>query len=172
MFRIEATRFWWVMDDGKDDPSDQCLHGHVIARIGNETLEDDCTVTSTGLLLLRTLTEDHTELNADGNQMLPNHGFYMWAGRDMQSVTLDGDPYGTDWAVRHDGNMVELETESGVVDRTPLDEYRKEVIRFCEAVEAYYACCQPKETPDEEYLREGWAAFWNEWRRRRARETS
>ena len=29
MFQIEATRFWWVLDDGKDDPTDQCLHGHV-----------------------------------------------------------------------------------------------------------------------------------------------
>ena len=114
MFQIEATRFWWVLDDGKDVHTDQCLHGHVRVQIGDETLEDDCTVSSTGLLLLRTLTEDHIELNVMGNQMLPNHGFNVFAADDtLQAVLLDGDPYGTDWAVRHDGDMIELETMNG-----------------------------------------------------------
>ena len=29
-FRMEATRFYWLKDDGRDDPDDLCLHGHVI----------------------------------------------------------------------------------------------------------------------------------------------
>ena len=171
MFQIEVTRFWWILDDGKDDPSDQCLHGHVRAMIGNETLEDDCAVSSTGLLLLRTLTEDHIELNIYGNQMLPNHGFYMYACDSLlQNVQLDGDPYGTDWAVRHDGDMVELETMSGTIERVPFPAYREQVLKFVERVEDYYRSSLPKETPEEDYIRNGFIAFWNEWHRRRENE--
>ena len=171
MFQIEITRFWWVLDDGKDDPTDQCLHGHVRVQIGDETLEDDCTVSSTGLLLLRTLTEDHTELNVMGNQMLPNHGFNMFAADDtLQTVLLDGDPYGTDWAVRHDGNVIELETMNGTIERVPFARYREQVLRFADKVEAYYRACLPKVTPEEEWNRDGWPAFWNEWHRRREQE--
>ena len=171
MFQIEITRFWWVLDDGKDDPTDQCLHGHVRVQIGDETLEDDCTVSSAGLLLLRTLTEDHTELNVMGNQMLPNHGFNMFAANDaLQTVLLDGDPYGTDWAVRHDEDVIELETMNGTVERVSFARYREQVLRFADKVEAYYRACLSKVTPEEEWNRDGWAAFWNEWHRRRERE--
>ena len=171
MFQIEATRYWWIRDDGRDDPTDQCLHGHVRAVIGDEVLEDDCTVSSTCLLLLRTLTEDHIELNINGNQMLPNHGFYMYAcDSTLQSVQLDGDPYGTDWAVRHDGNIIELETMTGTIERVPFQAYQDQVLKFVDRVEAYYRTSLPKETPKEEYIRDGFTAFWNEWHRRRENE--
>ncbi len=171
MFSIQATKYWWILENG-DAVYDQCLHGHVVVRIGMETLEDDCTVSSTGLLLLRTLTEDHIELGIMGNQMLPNHGFNVYTTNDPNRVILDGDPYGTDWAVRHDGNMIELETMSGTVDRVPLADYRREVFRFCDAVEAYYRASPPRRFyEDDRYEtdvhRPGWTAFWNEWRSRR-----
>lgn len=170
MFQIDATRFWWILDDGKDDPTDQCLHGHVRVQIGDEEIEEDCTVSSTGLLLLRTLTEDHIELDVPGNQMLPGGGFYMYADDGMQNVQLDGVPYGTDIAVRHDGDMIELETMAGTVERVPFACYREQALRFVDRVEAYYRSCLPKESPGEDYIRDGFTAFWNEWRRRREYE--
>ena len=74
MFQIEITRFWWVLDDGKDDPADQCLHGHVRVLIGNETLEDDCTVSSTGLLM--------------GTVKYGASGYYFPASSDILDISL------------------------------------------------------------------------------------
>ena len=33
-FSIHADRYWWI-DGSQDDPTDRCLHGHVIAQIGH-----------------------------------------------------------------------------------------------------------------------------------------
>ena len=177
MFSIRATRYWWIRDDGRDDPDDRCLHGHVVVRIGKTVLEDDCTVSSTGLFLLRTLTEDHVPLDGyseDGNQMLPCCGFFMVADDDLQSVTLDGCPNGTDWNVRHAGDGVLLETDGEEAEQVSLADYRREVYRFCDGVEAYYRACQSKRFQDgdgmDDFNRRGYTAFWNEWRRRRYAE--
>lgn len=95
----------------------------------------------------------------------------MFAADDtLQTVLLDGDPCGTDWAVRHDGDMIELETMNGTVERVPSVRYREQVLQFVDKVEAYYLACMPKAIPEEEWNREGWPAFWNEWHRRREQE--
>ena len=173
MFSIDATRYWWIWDDGKDDPTDHCLHGHVVVRIGDEIIEENCTVSSTGLLLLRTLTEDHFMSGEVGNQMLPNHGFNVYAAdASLTSVLLDGDPYGTDWQVTHEGDQVILYTPKGTTDRVSLSDYREQVCRFCDEVEAYYQSCQPKRFDENDpyeatVLKPGFTALWNEWHRRR-----
>ena len=48
----------------------------------------------------------------------------------------------------------------------PLQEYQREVLCFADKVEAYYKSCQPKHIPDDEFERNGYLAFWNEWHRR------
>lgn len=45
-FHIDATELYWI-DGSADNVEDLCLHGHVIACIGKESLEYDCTVSAT-----------------------------------------------------------------------------------------------------------------------------
>jgi len=167
MFRIEADRLYWIKGDA-DDPEDFCLHGHVTVRIGDVRIEDDCTVSATAMCLLRTLTEDHIP-QPDGAQiqMLPCCGHFLVANEDLTNVYIDCCPYGTDWAVIHEGDSVRLKTEGGEDVLVPMEGYRREVCRFADRIEAYYASCTPKIEPEDEFQRNGRIAFWNEWHRRR-----
>ena len=57
--------------------------------------------------------------------------------------------------------------ESGAEITVPLEEYRREVYKFADKIEGYYKQCSPKNMPDNEFERNGYIAFWNEWHRRR-----
>lgn len=108
-FQIDAERLEWINGDA-DDPRDLCLHGEATAVIGEECFTYYCTVSSTALYLLKSLTQDH----------------------------LIG------------------------------EDYRREVVRFADKIEAYYESCSPKIIGEDEYDRVAYTAFWNEWHRRRS----
>lgn len=166
-FSIEATRLYWLNDDGRDDPTDLCLHGHVVARFGSAVLEDDCTVSATALRLLKTLEEDHP-YRGDDEQMLPCCGHFLVPSDDLQTVTcISGCLNGTDWAVLHENGFIRIILADGREFSVDPDEYRAEVFRFADDIQAYYESCQPKVPPDDEFSRSGWIAFRNEWHRRR-----
>lgn len=164
VFSINATDFEWI-DRTKDDPEDLCLHGRAVVHIGSKTLECWATVSATALYLLKTLTEDHI-LGAD-NQMLPCCGFSMFPDETLDNVTIIGCPRGIDWSVLHNGDTVILELEDGTREYVSIEDYRKEVFRFADKIEAFYGFCTPKKIPDEQFDRNGYIAFWNEWHRRR-----
>ena len=86
-FSIKADRYWWI-DGSQDDPTDRCLHGHVIAQIGDKLIEEDCCVSATALYLLKTLTEDH--IWGEDNQMLPCCGFFLIPNEDLTNVVISG----------------------------------------------------------------------------------
>ena len=96
-FRIDADIFWWIKNDGADDPDDFCLHGQVFAKIGDELFEYDATVSATGLYLLRTLMENR--IIHDDQPMLPCCGHSMYANEDLSAVDIGGCPNGVDWVV-------------------------------------------------------------------------
>lgn len=163
-FSIKADRYWWI-DGSQDDPTDRCLHGHVIAQLGDELIEEDCCVSATALYLLKTLTEDH--IWGEDNQMLPCCGFFLIPNDDLTNVMISGCIYGTDWSVMHVKDKVYIVLKSGYKVHVPIEQYREEVFRFADEVEAFYQKCSPKETPEREFDRNGYIAFWNEWHRRR-----
>ena len=163
MFRIDVTDFEWI-DGPEDDPKDLCLHGKVTAYIGDEILEDHGTVSASALYLLRSLTQDHK--TGEENQMIPCCGHFMVAMEDLTEVWISGCPYGTDWLVEQVSGGVKITTDSGKETFVPMDEYRAEVFRFADKVEAYYKGCLPKE-PRDDFSRKGYTAFWNEWHHRR-----
>ena len=168
-FSIDATELQWVNGD-KDDPLDLCLHGRVVVHIGDRTLEDPddvLSVSAAALYLLRSLSEDH--IAGEGEHMIPHCGRFMIADDDLQNVTIAGCPYGLDWSVRHQDGAVVLSLNDGTEERVSLDEYREEVFRFADQIEAYYRSCSDKEFCDD-FDGKGYAAFWNEWRRRRGRQ--
>ena len=89
MFRIDVQNLSWVQ--GGLACEDYCAHGHVTAWIGQEVFADDCTVSSTALYLLKSLTEDH--IIYEGQQMLPCCGHTMIARENGRLDTVDIDVY-------------------------------------------------------------------------------
>lgn len=163
-FLIDATDLCWI-DESADDADDLCLHGHAIVYIGNERLEFDATVSATALYLLKTLTEEH--IIHTGIQMLPCCGHFYIPDGKLENVVILGCDRGIDWTVKHSGKDVILILESGTEITITLDEYRQEVYKFADKIEDYYKLCSPKNVPSDEFERNGYIAFWNEWHRRR-----
>lgn len=164
-FSIDTANLSWV-NDKKDDPEDLCLHGYASVYIGGQKVEfDNATVSAAALYLLKTLTEDHI-IHTD-NQLLPCCGHFIIPNDALDNVTISGCDNGADWTVLHDGNELILELEDGTRDRVPFEEYKREVFRFADKIEAYYKACSPKKLPEDKLERDGYTAFWAEWHRRR-----
>ncbi len=163
-FSIDVESFEWSRGS-KDDPADLCLHGKAAAFIGKVKLEYNATVSATALYLLKTLTEDHI-VNTD-NQMLPCCGFFYSPNEGLDNVVIIGCPNGVDWSVIHEGDKVILELEDCTKESVPIEDYGKAVYYFADKVEAFYKSCSPKVLPKNDFDRDGYLAFWNEWHRRR-----
>ena len=163
-FKIDVDNLYWINGE-EDDPRDLCLHGDAVATIGNRKLEYDCTVSATALYLLKSLTQDH--IIYEENQMLPCCGFFFIANEDLTNVHISGCPNGIDWTVLHEGDNVKLILEDGEETIIHIEEYKREVFRFADKIENYYKSCKPKILPNDEFDRDGYIAFWNEWHRRR-----
>lgn len=165
-FVIDVDRFSWIC--GPDnDPEDLCLHGHVTVQIGKTVMEYDGTVSATALYLLKTLTEDKIMSKGD-LQMVPCCGHFLIANADLSKVTISGCDNGLDWSVVHQGDGVRLILPSGEETWVSLRDYRQQALRFADKVKCYYDSCLPKKIPEDEFDRNGYIAFWNEWRRRYA----
>ncbi len=153
------------LDTDKDLPDDLCLHGTVVAEIGNEVFEDECTASSTALYLLKSLTQNHI-IDKQSSQMLPCCGHMFIPNDNLTSVEIIGCPSGTDWSVIHENDTVKIITESDKETVVEINEYRKEVFAFADEIEAYYKKSQPK-TFFDDYEEKGFTAYWNEFHRRR-----
>ena len=164
VFKINANRMEWI-NSAADDPQDLCLHGHVTAQFGGTVLEDRGTVSATALYLLKTLSEDkimaHHEI-----QMIPCCGHTLIANDNLTEVIISGCDNGTDWSTIHEGDLVRFILPSGHEEIVTLREYRYAVLDFADRVKAFYDSCTPKEIPEDEFDRNGYTAFWNEWQRR------
>lgn len=99
--------------------------------------------------------------------MLPCCGFFLIADEKLENVCISGCLNGIDWSVIHDGENVRLILEDGSATVVSLSEYKKEVYKFADKVEAFYKSSEPRELPKDEFDRNGYIAFWNEWYRRR-----
>lgn len=167
VFTVTAEHLRWI-DGSQDDPDDLCLHGDCAVQFGEYSAEyENATVSATALMLLRALEEDHTL--DDSVQLIPCCGFNMYAEEDGARCLILGCPNGVDWTIQHDGNDVVMNAPGHEDDpvRIPFSQFRDEVFRFADQIEAFYRSCTPKTEPDDEIDRAGWAAFRREWHRRR-----
>ena len=164
VFKIRADQFEWI-NGAKDDPQDLCLHGRVTVQFGDTILEDHGTVSATALYLLKTLTEDKLMQPYD-IQMIPCCGYFLIANSDLTEVQISGCDTGTDWSTVHEGDSVRFILPTGQEEVVSLREYQYEVLDFAKSVKRYYDACTPKEIPEDEFDRNGYIAFWNEWHRR------
>ena len=69
-----------------------------------------------------------------------------------------------DWSVVHENGGVRLILPSGESEWVSLRDYQAEVLRFADKVESYYQSCKLKKIPDDEFSKNGYIAFWNEWK--------
>lgn len=99
-------------------------------------------------------------------QMVPCCGHFMIANPDLSQVTIIGCDNGLDWSTEHEDDGVRITLPTGESQWVDLPSYRQQVLHFAEKVEGYYRSCQPKKIPEDEFDRNGYLAFWNEWRRR------
>lgn len=163
-FKIKVKDLYWI-NKSKDDPNDLCLHGDIVVIIGEEELSYiGATVSASALRMLKTLTEDH--LPTEGEQMLPCCGHTMIANKTLDEVDIIGCNDGIDWTVLHDDGIIKLITESGNTAFLYYLQYKKEVMSFANIVENYYKESTIKTIPEDEFERNGYIAFWNEWNRR------
>ena len=163
-FKIKADHLEWI-GGAADDPQDRCLHGRVTVQFGDTVLEDLGTVSATALYLLKTLTEDKVMAYND-IEMIPCCGHFLVANKDLTEVFIIGCDTGTDWSTIHEGNSVRFVLPSGQEEVVTLREYQYEVLDFAKSVKKFYDACTPKEIPEDEFKRNGYIAFWNEWQRR------
>lgn len=94
-------------------------------------------------------------------------GFFYIPNQSLDNVVISGCPNGIDWTVKHENNCIVLILEDGTEERVSRKEYQDEVFRFADKIEAFYQQCSPKILPEDEFDRDGYLAFWNEWHRRR-----
>lgn len=118
--------------------------------------------------MLKTLKEDH--IPGEGKQMLPCCGNTMIANENRDEVEIIGCDNGIDWTVLHDDGMIKIITESGNIVFLHYLQYKKQVIDFANIIENYYKKSSPKIFPEDEFGRNGYLAFWNEWNRRMGNE--
>lgn len=165
IFKIDVDQFKWI-NGMKDDPYDLCLHGHVMVQVGIHFFEDVGTVSATALYLLKSLKEDKIMSRYD-IQMIPCCGHFLIANADLTEVTISGCDIGTDWSILHNDGGIKIVLPSGVEEQVDFSDYKMEVFRFADKVEAYYKSCQPKIIPEDNFSKNGYEAFWNEWHKRR-----
>jgi hypothetical protein len=164
---IRFTDLHWL--EGQDERIDLCAHGSAFVRIGGDIVcEDlDTAVGAAVLNLLRTLREGH--IGSGGvNCLLPHCGHGMFAVDGGEGVVVLNCFIGADWTVCHaeDGTIVH-KSERGHEVRVGRDDYQKLVFGLADQVEAFYRDSAPKALPGDRADREGYEAFWREWRRRR-----
>ncbi|MBR4961611.1 MAG: hypothetical protein IKY52_12015 [Clostridia bacterium] len=160
-FTIRGENYHWI-DKAEDNVTDLCLHGHVTVAIGNTVLTGDGNVSAAALLLLKSLTEDHTPGEI---QMVPCCGHFWCPDEALENVTIIGCDKGLDWTVAHENGAVRLTAMDG--ETVFVDEYAylEEVLRFAENVDRYFSHCPPRLLPEDPFTRNGYAAFRNEWNR-------
>ena len=162
MFKLEILEKYWL--SGMPEAEDLCLHGEVRVHVGEAVLADEVSLSASALHLLRSVTEDHTpDMLA---KLFPTDGF-CWTPDGEGSIYLGGCPNGgIDGYITHEGDMVRIALEGAPAVCVPLAEYRAEVFRFADQVEAFFRQSAPKVVTSE--LDQLWyPLFWQEWRRRR-----
>lgn len=98
---------------------------------------------------------------------MPCCGHFYIPNETLDNVSICGCPNGIDWSVTHEDDNVIIELDDGTIFWVPLEDYKIEVFRFADEIEQFYDSCSPKILPEDEFDKDGYIAFWNEWHKRR-----
>lgn len=171
-FSVVINEMNWLFKE--DINADLCAHGNLTVIIGDEliagiTKDEDWTISATALFLLRTLERNHTKEDQVGEHLIPCCGHFFVFTEETEEVYVDGCPNGIDWEVIHENTFVKLRTKSGKEALIDFDFYKSEILYFVDQVENFYLESGEKIIPDDEFERNGYLEFWNEWKIRRSR---
>lgn len=166
---------------------DGCSHGGIRAVIAGTVVtsnESDYGISQSALSLLRTLEQDHTPAN-------PVSGGYLLCHGCGYPISFGCPNFGTDWVVRHEGDIVVLsqathyaavhvgradrpqEREFDVRARVPMNHYRRQVVAFAEEARAFLLTSEPHrpEEWEQEFPEQFWAEFEERLERAKAQGT-
>ena len=118
------------------------------------------------LFLLRSLKSNHI-INKEENFIVPCCGNLYISNENRDTVQVLGCANGKDWTVVHSNDKIEIITESGTRIELEKSEYRRSIFKFSDEIQLFYKKSSPKVLPDDEFDRNGYLAFWNEWSRHR-----
>lgn len=169
-FRIELLNIHWL--ENIDEEIDLCVHGQVKVRIGNEIIVDNekeerhWTLSAMAIHLLRTIEKDHHPGNLVGEHLIPCCGHHIDHLKNELDVHIQGCLNGINYWVKHFDSIVELKSESGSEIQITIEDYKEEIKNFVDEVENFYKKSKSKQLPKDEYDKNGYLMFWNEWRRR------
>lgn len=165
-FTVTILNHHWIRGEA-DDRNDLCSHGFVFAQIGDEIICDrdtlDVTTSAASLHLLRTLTKDYIPNNFSWH-LLPCCGHFIIASDDLNTADVYGCNSGVDWEVKHtDDGYITLTSLNGTVATVTFQHYKSQVLAFADTVRFFYSNSSKKILPDDDFDRNGYIAFWNEW---------
>lgn len=171
-FELKILELHWISDTNQNQ--DLCVHGKVFFRIGNEIISDkdagDFTLSSTALYLLRSLYSDYEwEKNGYENQLLPCCGNFTYQpDENIDFVSILGCNIGIDWKIIHTANnKIKHISEKGSEAIIDFEKYKKLVFDFSDEVEEFYLKSEPKIFIDNDFEKNGYLAFWREWKKLR-----
>lgn len=156
------------LGEGPDDGSDPCAHGRVELSVGQVVFvspeDGDVTLSTSGLLLLRTFESDHIP-DPDGfdTQLFPCCGQAIWMTDD--GLLFMNCPNGVDISVRTTGREVTLASGDRAAT-IPRQVWMAAVLDFVAQVEQFYASSARRAVLDDPPQGSGWSSLWDEWKLR------
>ena len=171
MITLKPVELEWI-NGPEDDPEDQCAHAKVDFKI-NDTVfispaDESWTVSATALYLLRTLENDSDSEStvAERNSIFACCGINPWIAEEKFDVMIIGCNAGIDVNVVHSGDKVTIQRSDGKKEIIQFEEWRNSVFNFATAIKSYYSNSLPKSKIEDEFDRNGWARFWDEFNSR------
>lgn len=168
-FEIKILRQYWVDEDPANE-EDLCSHGTIELRINDVVIsdesDDDWTISTTGLMLLRSLTEQHRK----------DASFPMVLHCGM--VIMVGCPIRIDWNSNiQNGNVVISDVEKAPTTSgkevvhypaadtvVPHSEYTAAVQSFCQEIIDFFSSSKPRRI--DKFDKGVYEEFWNEFNTR------
>jgi len=167
-FEIKIKKLYWI-DGSQDNREDLCLHGDIEIRLNDQIVDYSPTVSATGIRLLRSLFEDHQ--GGNGEQLFPCCGNTMIANEKENRVEIIGCDQGLDWSVKHEAGFVTIEADESLKTTYYYLQYKKEILNFTKQIEDFYKKAGKRILAEDEMDKEGYLAFWKEWKHLRERAT-
>jgi hypothetical protein len=171
-FSIKLLNTFWIIEP--ETEIDLCAHGNIEVKIGDEIVVDEeggITISATAFFLLRTLEQEYIPEWRNGMVFSASFlvcGIVNCFHFHENEVHIMGDPYGIDWEIRHERDLVHFKTEKGTTASMKFADYKTQILDFVDKVDAFYAESKPKTLPTDDREKEGYLEFWKEWRQRRA----
>lgn len=172
MIILNPKNIHWL-DTPTDNRDDKCAHGNIEFSIKNTEIikasDGDCTVSAAALFLLRTIDSNHTIENpvSESSQLIPCCGFTVWLCGERFPLMIMGCTVGIDVEIIHHNNdMIIFKKDESVTISCSKNEWIDAVLNFSDQVLAFYKSQEERNPVIDDYDKEGWTAFWLEWKSR------